>query len=507
MLDSTLKAQLNQYFTLLEAPIVFSVRVTSDENGKKMRDFLEEVAALSDKITIQEASLERTPSFAIHQSGVSPRIFFAGIPLGHEFTSFVLAMLQVSGRAPKVEEALAKRIAAIEGEYHFVTYASLTCQNCPDVVQALNIMSVLNNNITNTMVDGAMFREEVEEKEIFSVPTVYLNGEFFTSGRTSIEALTDELSEATDEIKELPVYDCLVVGGGPAAASAAIYAARKGIKTGVICDDFGGQPTQTLGIENIAGLKYVEGTQLMATMEDQLKSVGVDILKGKRATKLEKADLTEVTLENNQVVQTKTAILATGATWRKLGIPGETEFLNKGVAYCPHCDGPLFKDRDVVVIGGGNSGIEAAIDLAGICKSVTVLEFLPELKADIVLQEAVKKIENITVLTNVETKAITGSTKVDGVTYVDRVSGKEQHVAVEGVFVLVGMVPNASWLADSLDLDARGYISVDKDGRTSLPSVFACGDVTDSTYKQIVISMGTGATAALAAFDYLIRMN
>lgn len=507
MLDADIKAQLAQYLELLENPIVLKPSVGEDEDSQKLLQFVEEIAAMSTKITVEAGTSEKVPSFSVDRPEEATGIVFAGIPLGHEFTSLVLALLQVSGRAPKIDESVKSQIEAISVPYHFDSYISLTCHNCPDVVQALNIMSVLNPNISHTMTDGSMFKAEVEAKGIMAVPTVYVNGESFTSGRTTIEEILTKLGSAApvENLSEKEPYDVLIVGGGPAGASAAIYAARKGIRTGMVVDNFGGQVMDTLGIENLIGTRYTEGPKLMASVEEHVNAYDVDIMKSQRSAKLEKKELVEVTLESGAVLKSKTAIVSTGASWRKIGVPGETEFKNKGVAYCPHCDGPLFADKDVAVIGGGNSGIEAAIDLAGIVKHVTVLEFLPELKADRVLQERLHSLPNVTVLTNVQTKEITGENTVNGITYSDRETGTEVHLDVQGVFILIGLMPNTAWLDGTVERNKMGEILTDKQGATNIPGVFAAGDCTDAAYKQIIISMGSGATAALGAFDYLIR--
>lgn len=439
--------------------------------------------------------------------GEDTGVTFAGTPLGHEFTSLVLALLQVSGRAPKVEQSVIDQIKSISGEYKFETYVSLSCHNCPDVVQALNLMSIFNPGITHTMIDGGVFKEEVERKEIMSVPSVYLNGEFFESGRMTVEEILAKMGSTVDasEFDNKAPYDVLVVGGGPAGASAAIYAARKGIRTGIVAERLGGQVNDTLGIENFISVNYIEGPQLVAKLEEQVKEYGIDVMKLQRATRLDKNDLIEVELENGAVLKSKTVILSTGARWRNMGVPGEAEFKNKGVAYCPHCDGPLFAGKDVAVVGGGNSGIEAAIDLAGIVKHVTVLEFAPELKADAVLQDRLYSLPNVTVLKNVQTKEITGTDKVDGISYIDRATEETHHIELQGVFVQIGLVPNTDWLGDMVERTRVGEIVVDSHGATNVPGVFAAGDCTNSAYKQIIISMGSGATAALGAFDYLIR--
>ena len=507
-LDTEIKGQLAQYLELLESEIVFQASLGEDENSGKVRDFLEEIAAMSPKLSVEAKTLSRTPSFALTQPGQESRVEFAGLPLGHEFTSFILALLQVAGRAPKVDDAIVKKIKSIAKPLHFETYVSLTCHNCPDVVQALNIMSVLNPNISHTMIEGGMFQAEVEAKKIMAVPTVVLDGEEFASGRMTIEQLVELAAGPTsaDEFADKEIFDVLVVGGGPAGNSAAIYAARKGINTGMVVETYGGQVMDTVGIENLIGTPYTEGPRLMANVEEHVNQYQVDIMKNQRAKSIRKNDLIEVELENGAVLKAKSAILSVGASWRNVNVPGEEEFRTKGVTNCPHCDGPLFTGKDVAVIGGGNSGIEAAIDLAGLAKHVYVLEFLPELKADQVLQDRVASMSNVTILKNVATKEITGTDQVNGISYVNRETNVEHHIALEGVFVQIGLVPNTAWLRDSeVTLNERGEIVTDSHGMTSLEGVFAAGDCTDSAYKQIIISMGDGATAALGAFDYLIR--
>ena len=510
MLDNETKEQLQQYLALLESEIVFSSSLDESDDSKKVQEFLTEVAEMDAKITIEGKSLTRTPSFEINRKDVEASgIIFAGLPMGHEFTSFILALLQVGGRAPKIDDNVAQQIKSIDRTLNFETYVSLTCHNCPDVVQALNIMAVLNPKIAHTMIEGSMYQHEVDEKEIMAVPTVFLNGETFDSGRMTIEQIIEKVSGpmSADEFADKETFDVLVIGGGPAGASSAIYAARKGIKTGMVVETFGGQVLETLGIENVIGTPYVEGPQLMRQVEDHVKQYDVDIMKGQRAKSIQKNDLIEVELENGAQLKAKTAILSTGARWRAINVPGEKEFKNKGIAYCPHCDGPLFKDKEVVVIGGGNSGIEAAIDLAGLAKHIYVLEFLPELKADQVLQDKLYSLSNVTVITNAATKEITGSSHVEALTYTDRLTNEEHTLNVEGVFILIGLMPNTEWLSGTVELSDRGEILVDKHGATNVDGIFAAGDCTDSAYKQIIISMGSGATAALGAFDYLIRQT
>lgn len=507
LLDADIKAQLAQYLQMMEGDILLKVSAGSDKVSSDMLALVDELANMSSRIKVERTELQRTPSFSVNRPGEDTGITFAGIPLGHEFTSLVLALLQVSGRAPKVDQKVIDQVKKIEGEYRFETYVSLSCHNCPDVVQALNVMSVLNPNISHTMIDGAAYKEEVDAKEIMAVPTVLLNGESFGSGRMSLEEILAKMGTGPDasEFADKDPYDVLVIGGGPAGSSAAIYAARKGIRTGIVAERFGGQVMDTLGIENFISVKHTEGPKLVASLEEHVKDYGIDVMNLQRAKRLEKKDLVEIELENGAVLKSKSVILSTGARWRNVNVPGEAEFKNKGVAYCPHCDGPLFEGKDVAVIGGGNSGVEAAIDLAGIVNHVTVIEFNPELKADAVLQERLNSLPNVTVFTNAQTTEITGTDKVNGISYMDRETEKQHHVELQGVFVQIGLVPNTDWLGDQIERTRFGEIVVDKHGATNIPGVFAAGDCTDSAYKQIIISMGSGATAALGAFDYLIR--
>ncbi|PAE44674.1 alkyl hydroperoxide reductase subunit F [Bacillus sp. 7884-1] len=507
LLDADIKAQLSQYLQLMEGEILLKVSAGTDDVSRDMLLLIDELATMSKNIKVEKTELERTPSFSVNRIGEDTGVTFAGIPLGHEFTSLVLALLQVSGRAPKVDLKVIDQIKAIKGEYRFESYISLTCHNCPDVVQALNIMSLLNPGISHTMIDGAAYKAEVEGKNIMAVPTVFLNGENFGGGRMTIEEILAKMGSGTDasELSDKEPFDVLVVGGGPAGASAAIYAARKGIRTGIVAERFGGQVMDTMGIENFIGTKYTEGPKVAASLEEHVKEYDIDVMNLQRAKRLEKNEFVEVELENGAILKSKTVILSTGARWRNVGVPGEAEFKNKGVAYCPHCDGPLFAGKRVAVIGGGNSGIEAAIDLAGIVKHVTVLEFAAELKADAVLQERLHSLPNVTVILNAQTKEITGTDKVDGISYMDRETEEVKHIELEGIFVQIGLVPNTDWLGEGMERTRMGEIVVDKHGATSIPGVFAAGDCTDSAYKQIIISMGSGATAALGAFDYLIR--
>ncbi|MCX2780348.1 alkyl hydroperoxide reductase subunit F [Microbulbifer thermotolerans] len=514
MLDANLKQQLDTYLRNIIEPIELRVSGDNTPKSKELETLADEIASLSDKIETRQGNGKRTPSMAIARKGEEARVSFAGIPLGHEFTSLVLALLQTGGHPAKADPELLEQIRNLEGEYHFETYISLSCQNCPDVVQALNLMATLNPNITHEMIDGALFQEEVEQHNIMAVPSVYLNGEHFAQGRMTLQEIvakldTNAAKREAETLNEKAPYDLLVVGGGPAGAAAAIYAARKGIRTGLVAERFGGQVMDTVGIENFISVPYTEGPKLAASLEQHVKEYGVDIITGQRAANLSRNQLLDLELQSGATLQSRAIVLATGARWRQLGVPGEEEYNTRGVAYCPHCDGPFFKGKHVAVIGGGNSGIEAAIDLAGIVKHVTVLEFADTLRADEVLVRKAESMDNIDIITNAQTTEILGDgSKVNGLRYTDRVSGESKQLELAGVFVQIGLVPNTEWLQDSeVERNRLGEIVINERGATSLPGVYAAGDATTVPYKQIIISMGAGATAALGAFDYLIRTS
>jgi alkyl hydroperoxide reductase subunit F len=516
MLDDTMKTQLKGYLERVMRPIEIAAHVDGSDNAREMMALLNDIVPLSDKITLTEhraAAGERAPSFSLTSPGQDIHLTFAGLPMGHEFTSLVLALLQVGGYPPKVEQALIEQIQALDGDFTFETYFSQSCQNCPDVVQALNLMAVLNPKIRHVAIDGALFQGEVEQRQVMSVPTVYLNGEVFGQGRMDAEQIVAKLDtgandRAAERIKTMDAFDVLVVGGGPAGAAAAIYAARKGIRTGVAAERFGGQVLDTMGIENFISVPYTEGPKLATALEQHVKGYDVEVMNLQRAVKLVPGDLVEVQLANGASLRSKTVILSTGARWRHMGVPGEDTYRNKGVAYCPHCDGPLFKGKCVAVIGGGNSGVEAAIDLAGIVTHVTLIEFDVKLRADDVLQRKLRSLPNVTVITSAKTTEVLGDgQKVTGLTYEDRAGGEVHRIALEGIFVQIGLLPNTEWLKGTVELSPRGEILVDDRGQTSVPGVFAAGDCTTVPYKQIVIAMGEGSKAALAAFDHLIRTS
>ncbi|MBS0308914.1 MAG: alkyl hydroperoxide reductase subunit F [Proteobacteria bacterium] len=521
MLDANLTTQLQTYLAKLTLPIEITANIDDSAASREMAELLQAIAALSNKITLVEHhdASERTPSFAIKRVGDTiGGIRFAGIPMGHEFTSLVLALLQAGGHPPKVDDDVIEQIRALDGEYKFETYISLSCQNCPEVVQALNLLAVLNPNVQHVMIDGALFQEEVAQRDIMAVPSIYLNGASFGQGRMGIEEILAKLDSGAGEraahkLAQKDVFDVLVVGGGPAGAAAAIYAARKGINTGVVAERFGGQVLDTMSIENFISVQETEGPKLVAALEQHVKSYEVDVMNVQRADKLiPGGDAIEVQLASGASLKAKTVILATGARWRSMNVPGEQAYRNKGVTYCPHCDGPLFKGKRVAVIGGGNSGVEAAIDLAGIVAHVTLLEFGSELRADEVLKRKLRSLPNVRVITDAQTTEVFGDgSKLQGLRYTDRKHGEASNAAhtleLEGIFVQIGLLPNTDWLQGTVALSKHGEIEVDARGQTSVPGVFAAGDVTTVPYKQIVIAMGEGSKAALSAFDHLIRTS
>ncbi|WP_447895551.1 alkyl hydroperoxide reductase subunit F [Vreelandella sp. GE22] len=517
MLDDNLKSQLKAYLEKVTQPLELVASLDDGDKSKELLGLLEDIKSLSNQITLKTDGQDaRTPSFAINRPGEESGVVFAGIPMGHEFTSLVLALLQVGGHPPKASQDILDQIKALDGEMLFETYYSLSCQNCPDVVQALNLMAIFNPNVRHVAIDGALFQDEVEEREIMSVPSIYLNGKPFDQGRMTLEQILAKVDTGAAErdakkLSEKAAFDSLIIGGGPAGASAAIYSARKGINTGIAGDRFGGQVVDTLGIENFVSVSYTEGPKLVAALEQHVNDYEVDVMNLQRASALKAAEveggLHEVTFESGATLKSKTLVLATGARWREMNVPGEQEYRNKGVAYCPHCDGPLFKGKRVAVIGGGNSGVEAAIDLAGIVGHVTLVEFMGEMRADAVLQKKLKSLPNVDIILNAQSTEVTGDgSRVSGLTYKDRNTDEVKNLELEGIFVQIGLVPNTEWLKDSpVEMTPHGEIIVDAHGMTSVPGVFAAGDATTVPYKQIVIAMGEGAKASLGAFDYLIR--
>ena len=517
MLDANLKVQLKSYLERVTQPIELVASLDDSAKSEELLGLLQDIDALSDKITLRNDGQDaRKPSFSINRPGADIGVRFAGIPMGHEFTSLVLALLQVGGHPSKASDEVIAQIKALDGEYLFETYFSLSCQNCPDVVQALNLMAVLNPKVRHVAIDGALFQDEVERRQIMAVPSLYLNGESFGQGRMGLEEILAKLdtgagARQAEKLNAKEAFDVLVVGGGPAGAAAAVYAARKGIRTGVAAERFGGQVLDTMAIENFISVKETEGPKLAMALEEHVKQYEVDIMNLQRAEKLipgVDGGLHEVRFASGASLKAKSLILATGARWREMNVPGEQQYRNRGVAYCPHCDGPLFKGKRVAVIGGGNSGVEAAIDLAGIVSHVTLIEFDSQLRADAVLQRKLHSLPNVKVIANALTTEVTGDgQKVNGLVYKDRVSDVLHTLELEGIFVQIGLLPNTDWLKGTLELSPRGEIVVDARGETSQAGIFAAGDVTTAPYKQIIIAMGEGAKASLAAFDHLIRTS
>jgi NADH-dependent peroxiredoxin subunit F len=513
MLDDNTKAQVKAYLERMVSPIELVAALDDSSSARDMCSLLEYLASLSDQIAVRfDGDDARKPSFVVAALGQPARIRFAGLPMGHEFTSLILALLQSGGYPPKVEPEIIERIRNLPGDYRFETYVSLDCHNCPDVIQALNLMAVVNPRVSNVMIDGALYRAEVEAKNVLAVPMVFLNGEHFGQGRLSLEEILakvggDDTAGMAAKLDAKEPFDVLVVGGGPAGAAAAIYAARKGIRTGVVAERFGGQVLDTLAIENFISVKHTEGPQLAVALEQHVKEYGVDIMNMQRVEALTAGDkLHTVQLAGGGTLKAKTIILATGARWREMNVPGENPYRGKGVAYCPHCDGPLFKGKRVAVIGGGNSGIEAAIDLAGIVAHVTVLEFADTLRADAVLQRKLASLPNVSVVKSALTTEVVGDgNKVTGLAYTDRTTNESRRIELEGIFVQIGLLPNTDFLKGTLDLTKYGEIEIDARGQTSVPGVYAAGDCTTVPYKQIIIAMGEGAKASLSAFDHLIR--
>ncbi|KRW81277.1 alkyl hydroperoxide reductase subunit F [Marinobacter sp. P4B1] len=517
MLDAKIKQQLQAYMEKLQQPIELVAAYDDSKKSQELKELLEELEPMSSKISLrtEESTDVRRPSFAINRIGSDIGVRFAGIPMGHEFTSLVLALLQVGGHPSKASQELIEQIQELDGEFEFETYFSLSCQNCPDVVQALNLMSVLNPKVKHTSIDGALFQDEVEQREVMAVPSVYLNGQPWGQGRMTLEEIvakldTNSAEKEAEKLNQKGDFEVLVIGGGPAGAAAAIYAARKGISTGIAAERFGGQVSDTMGIENLISVPYTEGPKLVSAMEQHVNEYEVDIMNMQRAEKLipaaQPGGLHEVKLANGASLKSRTLVLATGARWRQMGVPGEEEYRNKGVAYCPHCDGPLFKGKRVAVIGGGNSGVEAAIDLAGIVGHVTLIEFGEQMRADEVLQKKLRSLDNVKIITSGQTTEVVGENgRVSGLNYTDRTTGEAHHIELEGIFVQIGLVPNTEWLKGDIELSQHGEIIVNDRNETSIPGVFAAGDATTVPYKQIVISMGEGAKASLSAFDFLIR--
>ncbi len=515
MLDAATTAQLKTYLANLRTPVELIATLDDGSKSAEMRALVETVVEQSPLLSARyDGYADRVPSFAIRRADGTAETQFAGLPLGHEFTSLVLALLHMGGHPPKEETELLDSVKALEGTFKFETFFSLSCQNCPDVIQAINIMAALNPGVSHVAIDGALFREEVEARKVMAVPAVYLNGEPFGQGRMDLSQImakldTGTIARAAEKIAAKEPFEVLVVGGGPAGAAAAIYAARKGIRTGVVAERFGGQVLDTMGIENFISVQHTEGPKLAAQLEQHVREYDVDIMNLQTAAELIPAGadgLHEIKLESGASLKARTLILSTGARWRQMGVPGEEEYRNRGVAYCPHCDGPLYKGKRTAVIGGGNSGVEAAIDLAGIVAHVTLIEFVSQLRADAVLQTKLRSLPNVDIITSaLSTEVIGDGEKVQALLYTDRNTDVSHRIDLDGIFVQIGLVPNTEWLKGPLTLSPRGEIEVDAHNATNIPGVFAAGDVTTVPYKQIIVAMGEGTKAALSAFDHIIR--
>lgn len=506
MLDQNIIEQLKSVFSPLENNIELVVKHSEHPKHGELISMLEGVASTSSKISMSVS--EKTslvPEFSIKNTGIN----FIGIPGGHEFSSLILGILNTDGKGKFPDKGLINRIKSLKGPIRLKTFISLSCENCPDVVQALNLMSIIHDDFEHTMVDGEFAQEEIEELKIQGVPSLVQDKNLLSSGKTQLSELLEKLESTfgANEVKNenLGEYDVVVIGGGPSGASAAIYSARKGLKTAVIAEKLGGQVQDTKGIENLISVPYIEGPQLAAEFSKHMNEYEIDIFEHRRVDKVDNGDIKNMALSSGESLSTKSIIVATGAKWRRLNVEGEAEYIGRGVAFCPHCDGPYYKGKDVAVIGGGNSGVEAAIDLANIVKSVVVFEFADELKADQVLVDKLHSLTNVKVVTNAQTSKVVGDgDKVIGLRYFDRVSEEEIEVNLDGVFVQIGLIPNSAFINELVETNKFGEIITDTKGRTNIKGIYAAGDVTTTPYKQIIISMGEGARSALTAFEELM---
>ena len=508
---------LTDYTRSLENEVHLVLQTGKYNKRDELVTFLSDICSVSEKLKFSEKDFKgnaRSPlTFFLEVDGRGNGISFSGIPSGHEFNSLILAILQSGGSKINLDKSIKDTIANIDDNLKFETIISLSCHNCPEVVQALNQFSILNPKVCNEMIDGGLYPDLMNARDIQGVPCVYLNGEIFVNGKSDIAKLITKLEELYPHIKpksteKLPKQDVVVIGGGPAGISAAIYTARKGLSTTLIAETIGGQVKETMGIENLISVTSTTGSKLTNDMQTHLKDYDVSVKEHLRVTDIKNSTLKTITLSSGEIIESKTIIIATGAKWKELGVPGEKENLGNGVAYCPHCDGPFFKGKDVAVIGGGNSGVEAALDLSGIVNKVTVLEFMPDFRADKILIDQVKKKNNIVLVSNAETQRITSNAgKVSGIEYKDRSSNNIHEVGLEGVFIQIGLIPNSQFLKDVVKLNKHGEIIINEHGETSEEGIFACGDATTVPYKQIIISMGEGAKAALSASDYLMKYS
>ncbi len=506
MLDTNIIEQLKSVYAKLDHTVMLSYFDSSHQDQAQLVEMLEQIASTSDKIALNPQPQTRDiPSFYIENTGIS----FKGIPTGHEFTSLVLAILNTDGKGKLPDAMILNRIKRLKGPIDLKTYISLTCENCPEVVQALNIMAIVHPDFRHEMVDGAYVQDEIARLGIQGVPSVINGDKLISSGKIGLIDLLSKLEEefgvdqgAAVGATELGEYDVVIVGGGPAGASAAIYTARKGLKTAILAERIGGQVQDTKGIENLISVPYTEGPQLSAQLAKHIAEYPIELLEHRRVKSISKDKLKHIELESGESLKAKSVIITTGAKWRELGIEGEKEYIGRGVAFCPHCDGPYYKGKKVAVVGGGNSGVEAAIDLAAIVREVVVFEFMPELKADSVLVDKLKSLPNVSIVTNARTSKVVGDgTKVTSLEYFDRASEEKQVLDLDGVFVQIGLLPNSAFVKDVVETTKHGEIVIDNKGRTSVPGIYAAGDVTTVPYKQIIIAMGEGAKAGLAAFE------
>lgn len=513
MLSQDILQAIKQYTANMQAPLTFVLQSGEHEKREELKSFLTDIAGTNERLSLVErdTSLRSPISFFIEVDGKDTGVQFSGIPSGHEFNSLILAVLQSTGTPLKLDESLQKMVGRVNEKLHFEVFIGLSCHNCPDVVQVLNQFALLNDNISSEMIDGALFQDVIKERDIQGVPSVYVNGELFANGKVDAAQLIEKLMERdqsiaqADEENALPLQDVTVIGGGPAGVASAIYSARKGLKVTLIAERLGGQVKDTMGIENLISVSSTTGPELTGNLIAHMNDYDITVKEHLRVSEVIDEEIKTVVLSSGERIDTKTLIVATGAKWRELNVPGEKENIGNGVAYCPHCDGPFFKGKDVAVIGGGNSGIEAALDLAGIVKSVTVLEFGDTLRADQVLINQAEKRDNISIIKSAATQEVTAADgKVNGLKYLDRTSDEVKNVALDGIFVQIGLVPNSAFVKDVIETSQYGEIIIDEKCHTSSKGIYAAGDVSTVPYKQIVIAMGEGSKASLSAFEYLL---
>lgn len=524
MIGNDVKKQIRDYLRHLRYNIIIESFLQADVRSRELGVLLSEISKLSGKAEYHEnksgSHAVRRPSFVIRRVDSEVSVGFAGLPLDHEFDTLVLALLQVGGHPPRLTEHEIEQIKSISEDCHFESYFSPACHNCPEVVQSLNMMSIINPKITHTAIDGSLFSCEVGERDIRSVPQIFLNKEFFLSGRCNVTDILRKLGKTADICglaAKNPVtgvtgrFDVLVIGGGPAGVSAAIYTARKGLRTGLVAENFGGNVQEIALIENLISVPEIIGGTLVRNMAQHLRRYEVEFMHGVQVERMfaptEVGGWFDIRLDRGDPLKARTVIAATGAGWRRLSVEGEETYYCRGVSCCSHSDGLAYRDKDIAVIGGGNNGVSTAINMAGIAAHVTLLQNRPALVADSILQEKLKSLLNVRVLLNAETIEIRGDGRqVTGLRWKNREDGHTNSLMVDGIFVQIGFKPNVGWLENQVALSPYGEIVTDLRGRTSLPGFFAAGDVTTLPDKQIIIAMGTGARAALSAFDYILHL-